>query len=594
MRRERKINARNYRLDSFNIKNFRSINNLSMNFPVNDLMIICGANNVGKTNFLRALDLFFSLDSDKFNEIDDIPYFISEGSRGGGYKTTFNAIFISDSFRKVKIKAIFEKIEGEKRVTVTGKLGRQNIREDRIRDFISGFRFIFIESSNIDITNTIAQILNSDVLLTLANNKKNKIVLDDLNKFIEESKNSVKRIQDEITTIIKETVEGIEGIDPTKWKAEILFPEFKSLRDAISNLVVFTLNDSNNRVIKTKGSGIQRVVLFSLIQYISDSSGKNIIWGIDEPEVFLQPALQKKMQGRIAGLAKSIPIIITTHSHNFIDLKSMDHTYLFEASKVEAKQYKRKPNQTFYESKTLINSSSGIEKINLIKRHLGITRGDTWELLPYNLLVEGEDDKMYINSLMEFYGIEKPNIFVAEGADKAKNYLNFLNDYAKEIKYRPKVLCILDHDNKGIEVYKYLQSNSNKYGNLEVTATHMPRFDGRVSEEHRYEIEDFLPKEMVLDAVNYFLYKKGYQKLGVDSLSNRTNTAYDKKEILNLLSLLAVVKNPDLKDLDLSSPEIKKYLCKIICDSLKINQNNYGELLKQNQIIKNFISSIAT
>ncbi len=45
------------------IERFRSINNLEMDISAdNNLIAICGKNNVGKTNSLRAINIFFNPD----------------------------------------------------------------------------------------------------------------------------------------------------------------------------------------------------------------------------------------------------------------------------------------------------------------------------------------------------------------------------------------------------------------------------------------------------------------------------------------------------------------------------------------------------
>lgn len=588
------INVGSYRLKDFEIKNFRSIGNLLLEIPTNDLLVICGANNVGKTNFLRAMDLFFSLDPKKFNAYDDIPYSIAEGSRGGGYKTTLIGNFISnDGLKPICIKVNFSNLKGKSPIEIKAKRGQLKMYDATVRNFISQFRFIFIESSNIDITEKIARIINDDVLLGVEKKKRNKATLVHLKDFIEESQKKLKEIQDEITDTIKSNVKDIKGVDSSRWKAEILFPEFNNLRDAISQLISFTLNDSNNRQIRTKGSGIQRIILFSLIEYISNKSDKKTIWGLDEPEAFLQPGLQKQFHKKLLELGKNIPILITTHSHNFIDLSDIKNTYLFEASAPELKLYQRRPNQSFYKTNTIINNSIGVEKINLIKNQLGIEKGDDWSILPYNLLVEGEDDRDYLSCLIKFYKLELPNIFIAEGADKMKNYLSFLNNYSAPVKgYRPKVLCLLDHDDKGIEVYKALENLiTTKYQNLEVKLKYVPRFDGDKPQDYRYEMEDLMPNAIMIDIVNDISEKTGYNKMTATEEQKRTGKAYDQKEILEFLNETVKSLNHEQEELHLLDPGRKKLICKIACDMIR--DGKYADLLNKSNNIKDFINSIA-
>ena len=57
------------KLKRIDIKRFRSINDLKLEIDLdNNFISICGPNNVGKTNVLRALNLFFNPDEYIFNK----------------------------------------------------------------------------------------------------------------------------------------------------------------------------------------------------------------------------------------------------------------------------------------------------------------------------------------------------------------------------------------------------------------------------------------------------------------------------------------------------------------------------------------------
>ena len=75
-------------IQSIEITNFRSIVKLEKNFSVSDLNIVVGKNDIGKSNFLKALNLFFNGETDigkpfSFTEYKNVrnfknhPYFSS-------------------------------------------------------------------------------------------------------------------------------------------------------------------------------------------------------------------------------------------------------------------------------------------------------------------------------------------------------------------------------------------------------------------------------------------------------------------------------------------------------------------------------------
>ena len=95
------------KIKSIEIKRYRSINNLTINVIDGTPLILCGANNVGKTNFLRALKLFFELDKNQFDAKCDIPYDIAEGKRGKGYNSSITVTFVCENNIEYNITATF-------------------------------------------------------------------------------------------------------------------------------------------------------------------------------------------------------------------------------------------------------------------------------------------------------------------------------------------------------------------------------------------------------------------------------------------------------------------------------------------------------
>ncbi len=580
------------RLEEIFIKNYRSVSKLKIRFKEGKFIVICGANNVGKTNFLRALNLFFSLDVKNFDADTDIPYQIAEATRGHGYKTEIVGKFSDGGANNVEIKVIFTKKKNVGNVMfLSGKKNGADLKESEIRKFISDYRFIFIESSNVDLSKRIAEIVNDDVLLGLDKLRRRQTEpLEKLNEFIDKAQTALHNIEDDVTKILKEYTADIEGIDSRNWKTEIMFPEFVSLRDAISGLIRFTLCDTNKRNIDTKGSGIQKIIVLSLIKYISEKSPKKIIWGIDEPEAFLQPALQKKVCGILRTLSKEIPIIVTTHSNHFIDVHNLAETYLFEG-KFEQKEYARRKGQIFYKTETLINDKTGIEKVIAIKRYLGVNKNDSWEILPYNILVEGEEDKDYLTALIEHYGFEVPNIIVAGGADKIKGYLQFLNEFVDELDYKPKIVCLVDHDGAGKGIFQQLSAHATRHS-FTLEPKYIHRFDGEKSADHEYTVEDLVPPEVFFHTLNKFLRKKDYNVVRKSEIRSRTVVANDKRKIIEVATDLVAGRNSSKERLEINQEGIKKFVCKSICKS--ISNEKYNDELKEQESIKAFIKSICT
>jgi len=580
-----------YKIIEFNISNYRSISKIKLTPKDSNFLTICGSNNVGKTNFLRALHLFFNPDINNFDPERDIPYHIVEGTRGAGYKTILKAKIqsIEDSLI-YEITQEFTELKGIKTIKCFGKKGNETLTDKDIFSFLNkNFKVFFIEASNVDIPKLVSEIVNEEILplgLDKRRGKAQKESLEKLNDFIEQSKVAVGQIEIQLTKIFKNLLEDVESIDADNWKLQIKFPEYQYFREAISNMIEFTLYDTNERKLETKGSGIQRTVLLSLIQYVNSRTKKDIIWAIDEPEAFLQAGLQKNLYLKLLEESLKSQIIITTHSHFFININNLDNTFLFEGTK-ELKEYARRKGELFYKLNTKIFKGSSFEKSQKIKENFGISKNDSWEIMPYNLLVEGQEDKDLFISLMNKFQIPIPNILVAGGVDKYPGFLQFVSDYCSELEYKPKILAIFDKDGAGRNQYNSLKTK--KIRNLSLECEFIIRYDNNNYNE--IELEDFIYPELIFNAVNKLLRKEKYSQIKKADKRKRTLPAYDKKPILDFITEICRANNEDKKEINFNSLNMKLFLSKTICkeidkSDINVYNNNYPE-------VKKFLKKIA-
>lgn len=556
----------NYRIARIEIKNFRSIGKLILDIDNLDLITICGANNVGKTNVLRAMNLFFS-NGRGFNPDEDIPYHITQGARGGGYKTTIKLSFKSiDPIEKgtIEIEKEFSYKKSEFVVLSKGKRDKTILSYDEVEDFLSKFRFIFIESNNINLPKLIVEIVN-DEILPLGLQRKGKkqteslLVLKD---FIDKSKGIVSKIEKEISKIFLQYFKEPNSIDTDGWRVKINFPEYEFLREAISGMIDFTLFDSNDHKLDSKGGGMQRIILLSLIEYINTKSSYQVIWGIDEPEVFLQPGLQKSLYKQLNQISKKGQVIITTHSHFFVNINELESTFLL-IGKREKKEYSRKPGNVFYKVDTDLFVGNQIQKILKIKQHLGISNNDTWDVMPFNILVEGKEDKDYLEVLCDHLEIDLPNVISAGAASKFTGIVTFINNYASDIGFKPIVVCLFDNDSAGRDEYQSLQSKSQRLINIDLQVKRVICCDKK--NRTNSEIEDLIYPDLILKAANKILKKRGYKQIPISSLRQRTSPAYNEKVMLVFLTEKATQENSDKHPIDFEKEEVKLELCSLVC-----------------------------
>ncbi|WP_158212316.1 ATP-dependent nuclease [Natranaerobius trueperi] len=584
-----------YKIKKIKVKNFRSINELTIDYNENELMTICGANNVGKTNFIRALDLFFSLDPNKFSAENDIPYHIVEGSRGRGFKTDVTITFEDeDTSSMYKITTTYTRSKGENVLDLKGYKSSRKIDNQTARDIILSNRFFLVESNNIDLPELITKIVEEEVLpdLDRLRSRQNE-PLRVLEDFISKSKNAVTNIENDITSYFKQYVDDIDGMNSEEWLFKIVFPDFNYLREAISNLINFTLYDTNDRALEHKGSGIQRMLLLALITYVSNKYSGKVIWAIDEPEAFLQPSLQKKVFNELKKLVKeNIDIIITTHSPHFVDISNVNYTFLFNASQ-EKKIYERKNDTVFIKNNTYVNQKTGAKKVEAIKKHMGIERNDSWYIVPYNLLVEGEIDKEYLISLGELFNLEVPNILVAGSADKIPGYIEFVREFSKELSFKPRIVCLLDHDEAGKSKFDTLKNKANRTSELSLEPKYVKRCDNDHQDNWEYEIEDLVYSDLIFEATTQILRNKDYYGLLKHQRKNRFAASYKRINILKYITQIVPQRNTHKEILDFESQGLKYYLCERTTSLINSLDSERKEDLNNKQpIVKEFVKEL--
>ncbi|ENV5962887.1 ATP-dependent endonuclease [Vibrio parahaemolyticus] len=581
------------KLIKFKIQNFKSLINVEIDISNNSPVIICGANNIGKTNVLSAMNLFFNHTDDEETFHDpstDIPHHIVYGSAGSGNFTRLSGIFESESGRIIATVKFTRNGETEYDVRIKGK--QANDPELEFTKIVSKFGYFFIRSNNINMPKIVSHLFSSKALNELdKKRRKQSLPLETLRSFQKQAQNALNDIEKQLNIEMESIIGNDLNNKPPKLK--ISFAEFNKLRDVVSNMTNITLDDGNDLDISSKGSGAQRLVLISLMKYIGKNTSKKVIWALDEPEVFLQPGLQKKLFKHLKrhSLESNDYTIITTHSHHFIDIADLRHTYLFEM-KQDKKEYTRTKSRIFTKKDTSARQfNSSVDKAQHIMKHLGIDSGDNWSIMPHNIIVEGETDKEYLEILLEMGLNEKTCVKSAGSASKITSHLGYYDDLSEDLDFKPIFQVVVDFDSAGkAEIDKI---KSKKFKNITVNCFFYPRSDGHKPENSdikkmQWYVEDFIPEDLYFDGLNKLLKLKKYNQIPRSQRLKRNSVAYIKKSILDVSRDFYTSRNQDKEQIDIY--RLKMLLCKNIKECVSNNdytlnetQLNFLNMLVNNQ-----------
>lgn len=590
------------KIRSIQIKRFRSILNLKLELDsLEHIATICGANNAGKTNVLRAINLFFN--PEDYRASEDSPNHKFNGSRGGKVYPEITLDFQENNiiYRITKAFDIegVSKFSGEKIISRTEK---QVLDTNFLNSFHNKISFFFLPSINISFPDLINNLIEEIYDLEYSKARFSGL------------KSELKESFDNYVNGLVEILNSLaEEINPTfqefnkNWEVGFEYvSDIKKFRDLISNDVDFFFNDKSNRNIEAKGSGLQRlgfILMHSRI--LSKIKNKQPILLIDEPDIYLHQGLQKKLKAHLENLCPKSQIIITSHSPMFIDSYNLRNTFLLDLEIGQKIIYQR-TNKEFYPLNTClvdIEQSTGNQKI---REYLGIELDEYDLLSDYNIMVEGDSDKKFIEETSRFFSIKSANIIPTHGVSKYEKYLDFYDSFYKDKPIQPKMRLIFDNDSAGREEYKkiFKKNAKNNYQNLDVTCEFIPNcFGERPSHndvienniKSNYEIEDFIYPELLVEIVNNILSKRSFNKVPWKDINKRLEANSHKSK--GILYNFDSIKNDEnlenghqidctneqvkkgiavsyelkgnkklskkLQDYDIKYPEVKKYLIEI-------------------------------
>lgn len=559
------------KIRAIQIKRFRSILNLKLELDsLEHIATICGANNAGKTNVLRAINLFFN--SEDYKASEDAPNHKFNGSRGGKVYPEISVDFEDNNIIYRIIKAF--NIEGVSKVTgekILSKNEKQSLDSNSIDSLLNKISFFYIPSINISFPDLINSLIEEIYDLEYSNSRFSGLKSELKTSF----DNYVNGLVDILNSLAEEINPTFQEFNEN-WEVGFEYvSDIKKFRDLISNDVDFFFNDKSNRNIEAKGSGLQRlgfILMHSRI--LSKIKTKQPILLIDEPDIYLHQGLQKKLKTHLENLCPKSQIIITSHSPMFIDSYNLRNTFLLDLDIGEETFYKR-ANKSFHTLNTClvdIEQSTGNQKI---REYLGIELDEYDLLSEYNIIVEGDSDKKFIEETSNFFSITPPNIIPTHGVTKYQKYLEFYNSFYDNKPKKPEIRLIFDNDTSGREEYKkvFKKVKDEKYQNLIVTCEFIPNYLGEKPMHDKvmnnqvnsnYEIEDFIYPELLVDLANVILSKKSFNKVYWRDISKRLNAnAHKNKGILYNFDEIKNDRNPDNGHfIDFAGEHVKKEIAK--------------------------------
>lgn len=452
-------------IESLKIKNFRTIGT-EQTLQLSGGLTLVGPNNAGKTNALMALYIFFTGydNSHGYNYDTDLSF----GDKA--VKTSLTCHFRGNP--KKEDREIFEKLS---KLRSFLNLGDEEIDEFSINVYFN------TNSPVYQVYPGAKRPEGKSPQYSMAQKTFIQSVLDSFHCYYIPSKKSIGELYEQFVSpfirlkvgeALQEYLPKIKGSVSTVAKSMNSVLASNGMGDvkvnfaipngSIDNLITgFDLNvgDPGDSSIYSKGMGVQAAVLLSSFRWITEQQNeKKVIWLIEEPETYMHPGLAAKASGILEKLGEISTVIKTTHAINFVPSNIEKIQGVIRSGRNKATSIKK------YDSHRDATES--------IRASLGVKFADYFALSKYNLFVEGETDREYIDyiwgSMFESQQAKYPllsrKLLLIKDFTGVSDLKGFLKSNLGILKNEVCIVSLFDGDTAGLDAVRELSgycSNKN-------------------------------------------------------------------------------------------------------------------------------------
>lgn len=192
------------------------------------------------------------------------------------------------------------------------------------------------------------------------------------------------------------------------------------------------------------GAGMQNLILISIFQTYAKLMGGNVIFGIEEPEIFLYPQAQRSLYNTFIRLSEDSQIFYTTHNPNFVDA--------YRADEIEVLQ-KTNERGTFNLIKSGFVTREIAERYKFkIYTYFNTERNEIFFSRKV-ILVEGDSDKILWSTICTekwMIDLDKKGVVIIECGGKGG--VNYFIGVCKMMGIDYFAIWDRDNDNQNTEV----------------------------------------------------------------------------------------------------------------------------------------------
>lgn len=384
------------KLVNFSVTNYRSITK-THKIDLQNLTVLVGKNNEGKSNFLTALNAAMSVlmqhgrgtghlsrvsTREIYNWERDFP--IQFQNRKNSVESIFKLEFCLEETELVEFKKKTG-IRGNENIPVTIKIGKNlqptievpkkgssayNNKSPQIANFISKrISFNYIQAVR---TEDMALNVLRDVIIqqlsALSDNQEYNECVEKINKLQQEV---LDQISKQLVKPLSVFLPQIDNVHITKQSNGFFH------RPMRNDIEVF-IDDGTRTSISYKGDGVKSLATLAILKDRKSLPGASII-AIEEPESHLHSGAIHSLIEVIRGISENNQVIITTHNPLFVQQNNINSNIIVDSG-----------------------TAKPAKNISEIRNVLGVLPSDNLKNASHVFVVEGEGDKIALTKILSY------------------------------------------------------------------------------------------------------------------------------------------------------------------------------------------------
>ncbi len=456
------------------VLNFRALQSIST--PLNKFSILLGENDVGKTSFLYALDIFFS--DTKLKEPDD--FFGKDTRVDVSVELTFSDVPDIEELRELKqsngtivISKVFS-IGKSPVVKAIMNGGSQRSLEKVVLDRWFSINVFHLIPVRRDLSVQFSMAKTALLGKTLRARMKSAVETSG-------AKDSIDEVEKLLKTALDEPQKDLQSFLREQLQNPALALKFDDLRIDPLEGVQFEVRLSDDRIddilIGNRGAGTQNNLIIALFRLVAKLQvGNYFIFAMEEPENSLHPKAQRQLLSVLQDISKKSQVICTTHSPVFIERSSFENNIILTRTL---------PGNT-------IAKTFNATMLSELRTNLGIRPSDALLKGGGNcaILVEGNTEEEAFPIFMEMLGLSEFQLGIA--------IVNLLGPNKHKVTNAARLLAAYD-------IPCVVVLDSNEHPDIERDAESLKQELPSIKKIFflgRGAIEDYFPLKIVAQVIN--------------------------------------------------------------------------------------------